>query len=157
MESIHLLIVDERRQFREVLRRLLERCAEFRVVGDVGGLGEAQRAVRDHKIDVAVLEYVLPGIRGLEMIRELKSLRPQLKILVLSGHKQLTDVARALAAGADGFLAMGGVFDELACAIHHVADGERYICPNIAHELALKGIRSETGSRSRRPAPALSI
>jgi DNA-binding NarL/FixJ family response regulator len=147
MDRINLLIVDDRKPFRQVLRRLLECREDIRVVEDVGGGAEAARAVRTHRVDVVVLELLLPGPLGLELIRDLKAQQPSLKILFLSRHSQLSEVARALAAGASGLLAMGGIFDELVSAIHHVANGERYICPNLAHQLALRGIHSD----GRRP------
>lgn len=157
MKSINLLIVDNRRLFRDVLRRLLEHCADFHVVDDVGGRDEAEEAVLGQEIDIVVFEYVTRRPDGLEMIGILKRLRPHLKVVVLSGHRQLSDVARVLAAGADGFLAAGGVFEELVCGIRHVANGERYICPSITHDLAMRGIESDSAWRRTRSAPALAI
>jgi len=151
METIQLLIVDHGLLFRDVLRKLLQRCIDFHVVDDVGSQSAARLVVRKRRIDVAMLGFDAPGRQVLDLIHVLKSAQPHLKVLVLAGTREPMDVARALGAGADGCLTEDSIPGELAGAIRHVARGGRYICPDIAHEFAMRGIRSDTGRLPPRP------
>jgi len=151
MKSLNVLILEEHLVFGEALRRWLEDRAGICAVGNVANFGEAMRVARGQKIDMVVLDLVLPWRHGIAMISALKALQPTMKILVFSARGEVSIVVGALAAGADGFLAKRSIFDELVCAIQCITDGGRYICPNIAHDLAMRGIRSDTGRLRPRP------
>ena len=150
MRILNVLIVNSHQLFRQGLRALFEDRADFRVMGDVDNLAEAMEIVAKEAIDVVIVDLVLAGIYERQVITDLKAQRSTIKILVLTGQCDLANAANALADNADGFLSMGCDFDELAAAVRQVDAGERYICSNIAHELAMKAI---SPGRSRLPSP----
>jgi two-component system NarL family response regulator len=152
VKILNVLLVDDHIIFREALVRLLGTSIDLRVVGHVGNFVDTVRIVASQKIDIVVLDLVLPGRHGIEMVRSLKVLQSTMKILVLSAHGEAMNVAGVLNAGADGFLTKGCIFDELVRAIHRVMGGERYIYPEIAHDMAMMGMYAPASSSPVRPA-----
>lgn len=157
MEATNVLIVASRQLVREVLARILARMPEIGVVEFANDRAEAQRAVDRRRIDIALLAFAPSELHELGLIRGVKALQPRMKILVLSGHSELKDVARALVAGADGILTRDSILGELAGAIRHVSEGGRYVCPDIAHAFAMRGIRSDSGRLPARHSPGLAL
>ena len=145
MQGIHVLIVDGRPLLRQVLARHLARTADHCVVNAEGDRIGAERVLLRLHVDVVVLAIDRPEPPRLGVIRALKRMQPLTKVLVLAERADLSFVAHALGAGADGILTGDDDLGEMSRAIRHVADGGRYICPAIAHEFAMRGIRSNSG------------
>ncbi len=100
-----VLIVDDQPNFRHHLRRLLN-YAGLDVVGEAGDIPEAEKLVRMHQPDLAVVDVTLPGITGLEGTLRLKALVPDLRVILISAHLNHADVLQiaAEAAGAEAFI-----------------------------------------------------
>lgn len=106
------------------------------------GFGEARNAhealsrVSKEKWDVVVLDITMPGRSGLEVLREIKQLRPKLPVLVLSMHPEDQFAVRMLKAGAAGYLTKESAGEELVGAIKKIMGGGRYISPALAERMA---------------------
>jgi len=134
---IRLLIADDHRIFLQGLRRLLTDHSDLQVVAEAANYAEVIAAVRSRNLDVALLDLSMPGRDGAEMIGHVKALKPALKILVLTMHKEDALVMRALRAGTDGYMLKENAAEELVDVIRQLVRGGRYVCPEIAERIAL--------------------
>ena len=143
MTCVNLLIINGHLLFREALRALVKDRSDICIVGEVCDYGDAMSAACASTIHVVVVNLALPGPQSIDMVRELKAKRPTMKILVLSAQSDLPTVARAIAAGANGYLLADDGFEEMITAIHHISAGRRYVCPAIAHDMATHVVQAD--------------
>jgi DNA-binding NarL/FixJ family response regulator len=136
-----VLVVDDHPIVRAGLRRLLAAQTETEIREAASGK-EALSVFREQRPTVVILDLNLPGIGGLEVIARLKIADPGARILVLSMHHDQLHVARALQAGAAGYVSKNAPPDELLEAIRRVSAGQTYIEHEIAEELVFSNIRS---------------
>lgn len=104
--------------------------------GEARNAHEALTRAAKEKWDVMILDITMPGRSGLEVLREIKRLRPKLPVLVLSMHPEDQFAVRLLKAGAAGYLTKESAGDELVGAIEKVVAGGRYISPALAERMA---------------------
>jgi two-component system, NarL family, invasion response regulator UvrY len=131
-----LLVVDDHAVVREGLRRLLPAFLDVTIV-EASCSHEAVALFRTERPDLVLLDINLPGLGGLDLLRRLLLMEPKARVLMLSMHVKPAYVARALEAGACGYVSKGAKADELVEAVRTVADGGRYIEHEIASELAI--------------------
>ena len=109
-------------------------AAEF---GEARSGVEALKLVREHDWDVAILDISLGKRSGLEVLKEIKQLRPRLPVLILSMHAEEQYAMRAFKAGASGYISKGSSRDELRAAILKVIKGGRYVSPSLAEHMVV--------------------
>src|SRR6185436_6837748 len=105
--------------------------------GEAGTAPEALDLVRERDWDVAVLDLSLGGRDGLEVLKELKQIRPRLPVLILSMHSEELFARRAFKAGASGYITKDILRLELVSAINKVIEGGTYVSPTLAEELVI--------------------
>jgi DNA-binding NarL/FixJ family response regulator len=132
---MNILLVDDHAIVRDGLRRLLEAATGNTVFEAVDGQ-EALAQVAVRRIDLVILDLNLPGIGGLELLRRLME-ASRARVLILSMHAEPLYAARALDAGAAGYVSKNATPDELLAAVQRVAAGGRYVENEIAQALAL--------------------
>jgi two-component system, NarL family, invasion response regulator UvrY len=133
---MRLLVVDDHPVVRSGIRRLL--AADPSVEIREAGTGpEALGIAREFRPDLVILDLNLPGMSGLDVIVRLKLADARLRILVISMHDNPLYVARALQAGAKGYVSKNAPPDQLLEAVKRVGGGHSYIEHEIAQELAL--------------------
>jgi len=123
---------------REGLRRILAAAASIEVVGEGKDSREVLDAVRAGGFDVLLLDLQMPGRSGVDLIKQVRSERPALRILVLSMHDEQQYAERAIRAGAAGYLTKDTAAKQLVAAIDRVAAGGMYITTAAAEALALR-------------------
>ena len=133
-----VFIADDHAIVREGLRRILAADASIEVVGEGKDGREVLDAVRAGGIDVLLLDLQMPGRSGVDLIKQLKSERPALRVLVLSMHDEQQYAERAIRAGAAGYLTKDTAAKQLVTAIDRVAAGGMYITAAAAEALALR-------------------
>lgn len=133
---IRILIADDHAILRAGLKHLLSDVGDIVVVGEVGSGNDALAMVRELPCDLIVLDMSMPGRSGIELIRQIKTERPKLPILILSMHKEDIFAVRALRAGAAGYLCKDNAESQLEAAIRKVAGGGLYINQAVAEKLA---------------------
>ena len=134
---IQILIVDDHAILRRGLQEILER--EFRDVR-IGGAGTAEQALTQldsEKWDLVILDITMPGRSGVDVLRNLKALRPKLPVLVLSMHPEDQYGKRVLKAGASGYMNKESAPEELIKAVRKLLSGGRYVSPTLAETLAV--------------------
>jgi two-component system invasion response regulator UvrY len=132
-----ILLVDDHAIVRDGLKRLLG-GASGREMREAADGRQALSIARAEAFDLIVLDLNLPGLGGLELLRRLVQCSAA-KVLVLSMHSEPLYAARALEAGAAGYVSKNASPDELLVAVHRVGAGGRYIESDIAQALALQG------------------
>jgi DNA-binding NarL/FixJ family response regulator len=110
------------------------------VAGEAANGQEVLALVRAQDFDVAVLDMSMPGRSGIELIKQVKSEKPKLRLLVLSMHSEQQYAVRALKAGASGYLTKDSATDQLVAAIRRIAAGGAYVSPETAERLAVGAI-----------------
>lgn len=132
-----LIIADDHLMFREGIKGLLADQADFEIVAEAADCSEVIASVIAHPADVLITDFTMPGRDGIEMIAHVRALRSSLRILVLTMHHEPQIAARALRAGANGYITKDSAAEQLVEAIRVLATGGQYIFPAIAQQLAL--------------------
>lgn len=132
-----ILLVDDHAIVRGGLRRLLAAIPNA-VVAEAATGRDAIARYREQRPDVVILDLNLPGIGGLELLQRLMIDDPSACVLVFSMHAEAIYAARALKAGARGYMSKNATPEELLTAVRRLAEGGRYIENEIAQELALQ-------------------
>jgi DNA-binding NarL/FixJ family response regulator len=114
---VRVLLADDNAQFRNVLRRLLERDVSISVVAEASNGAEALELSEEHLPDVVLMDVSMPGVDGLEATYALKSRFPDLTVLMLSVGNKEQEIAAGLAGGASEYLVKGGPASEIVDAI----------------------------------------
>jgi len=133
---IRVLIADDHPIVRQGLKQILAEAPDIVVKGEACNGTEALEKVRTARWDVVVLDITMPGISGLDLLKQVKSEQPKLPVLVLSMHPEEQYAVRVLRAGASGYLTKDSAPDQLMSAIRKVAKGGRYVSPSLAEQLA---------------------
>jgi DNA-binding NarL/FixJ family response regulator len=133
---IRLMIADDHPIVREGVKRIIQSCADMELIDELENGYEALIECGDREFDVLLMDITMPGTDFQNLIRRLKKLNPELKILVLSVHAEEHYALRALKAGASGYLTKDRTPEELETAIRHVYKGKTYITASLAERLA---------------------
>jgi DNA-binding NarL/FixJ family response regulator len=134
---IRVVIADDHTIVREGLKQLLQASRDLDVVGEARDGHEALQRVRESDFDVLLLDMSMPGRSGMDLIKQVKSEKPRLRILVLSMHQEHQYAVRAIKAGASGYLTKESASTQLVSAIRKIAAGGVFITPEVAEQLAL--------------------
>ncbi len=135
MKRISVLLADDHRLLREGIRSLLEKAGDIEVVGEASDGGDAVAKAQALSPDVVLMDITMPGMNGLEATRQIKSLRPNTKVLILSMHESNQYISQFLRSGASGYVLKDSAASELVGAIQAVYQGDAFLYPSIARKL----------------------
>jgi len=130
-DRVRVLVVDDHLMLAESIARILGAEHDMEVVGVAGTSAAGVAMAVEHSPDVVVADYQLPDATGAATASSIRALRPETKVLILTGHDDDRLLADALEAGCSGFLTKDKAVDELVAAVHHVHAGEVYIPQNL--------------------------
>jgi len=133
---IRILIADDHVMFQEGIKQILLKEPDMQVMAQARDGREALAIAREMELDVVLLDISMPGLGGLDILRDLVLECPKLKVLVLTMHPEEQYAVRVLKAGAAGYLTKESAADELVAAIRVVARNGTYASPAIKHVLA---------------------
>jgi two-component system response regulator NreC len=126
---IQVVLVDDHAVVRSGLRLLLDAEEDVEVVGEAGNAKDAIFRARALKPDVILLDVVMPGESGIDVLPRLLKESPETKVLILSMQDDPSYVREAFAAGASGYVLKEAVDEEVVSAIREIAAGGRYVHP----------------------------
>ena len=132
---IQVILCDDHALIRRGIRDTLADAPDIQVVGEAGDYGELRGLMRNTPCDVLVLDINLPGRSGLDALHALKDEGSPVKVLIVSMYPEDQYAIRALKAGAYGYVNKGGDPALLVQAVHTVAQGRKYVTPEIAQML----------------------
>jgi DNA-binding NarL/FixJ family response regulator len=131
-----ILLTDDHAVVRQGLKLILADHFKRVTFGEARNAPEALSRITKDTWDVVVLDVTMPGRNGLEVLKEMKRLRPRIPVLVLSMHPEDQFAVRMLKTGAAGYLTKESAGSELVGAIEKVVGGGRYISPSLAERMA---------------------
>ena len=129
MAPYRIVLADDHVLVRQGLRRILEGMADLEVTGEAGDGLELLDLLRQVTPDLVVLDIFMPKLRGIEAIREIKLIHPEVNVLILTMHKDKEYLYLALAEGAKGYLLKEDADEELFSAIEKIRQGKTYVSP----------------------------
>jgi two-component system invasion response regulator UvrY len=130
-----ILIVDDHEVVRDGVKRIFGEQPSATFFGEASTASEALQLARIQDWDVVVLDLSLGERNGLEVLKELKQIRPRLPVLILSMHSEEQYARRSFKAGAAGYITKDSSRAELVKAINKVLEGGRYVSPTLAEIL----------------------
>ena len=133
---LKILTIDDHEVVRRGLKDMFTR--ESATFGEARSGAEAIDLVRKQPWDIAVLDISLGGRSGLEVLSELKQLRPRMPVLILSMHAEEQYAVRAFKAGASGYINKGSSGEELRKAILKIIKGGQYVGPALAEKIVVQ-------------------
>jgi two-component system, NarL family, invasion response regulator UvrY len=133
---IKILIADDHPIVRAGVKQILAETGDMEVIAEASSGQEVINKISSSNCDLILLDISMPGIGGLEALKQLRTIEPKLPILILSQHKEEEYAIRAIKAGASGYVRKINSPDELIAAIRKVTQGRKYITPALAEELA---------------------
>lgn len=136
--SLRILLVDDHEVVRVGIRALIDRQPDMEVVGEAGTVREAVRLAEQLAPDVVVLDIRLPGGSGLDACRQIKALRPETRIIVLTSYPDDEVLFDAIACGAEGYVLKQIGSDELIRALERVGRGESLLDPSVTDRVFAK-------------------
>jgi DNA-binding NarL/FixJ family response regulator len=134
---INVSIVEDSDKFRETLARVLNRSEGFRCISHYPNAEEALKALPNDKPEVVLMDINLPGMNGVECVRQLKLLIPTIQVMMLTVYEDTENIFNALAAGATGYMLKRTSRDELLEAIKEVHRGGSPMTTHIARKVVL--------------------
>ena len=147
---IRVLIADDHTIVREGLKRILADAPDVTGVAEAADGRQALARIREGEYDVLLLDIAMPGMDGVDVLKQVKQEKPEIAVLVLSMYPEDQYATRMLKAGAAGYLTKDRAPGELLAAIRRVAGGGRYITESIAERLDISMPVSMPGLRRRR-------
>ncbi len=133
---IKILIADDHTLFREGLKHILAEYPDLVVTDEASNGQEVLDKIWNNDYDMVLLDITMPGMTGLDALKQLKNDKPKLPVLVLSMHPEEQYAVRVIRAGASGYLRKESAPDELITAIRKISGGRKYITSSLAERLA---------------------
>lgn len=145
-----ILLVEDHTLLRAGLRALLTQDPNNEIVGEANNGHDAVNAIGTLKPHLVLMDISMPGMNGIEAIRDIKRRYPETRVLVLTIHKTDEYIHESLRAGADGYILKDASHDELSVAVRSVMNGKTYLSPDISDKVinGYLGVGSATNPSS---------
>jgi DNA-binding NarL/FixJ family response regulator len=145
--AIRVSIVEDNDQLRGTLARVIDRADGFQCLGQHASAEVALESIPNEKPDVVLMDINLPGMNGVECVRKLKQLIPQIHVVMLTVYEDTENIFNALAAGAMGYMLKRTPRDELLAAIKEVVRGGSPMTTHIARKVVQSFQRAPASSQ----------
>jgi len=136
MKKIKILIADDHPIVRAGFKQVISDMPDMLVADEAGNGQEVLNLIGKKDYDLVLLDISMPGRSGLEILKDLKSEKPKLPVLILSIYPEEQYAIRALRAGASGYMTKASAPNELILAIRKISEGGKYISASLAEKLA---------------------
>jgi DNA-binding NarL/FixJ family response regulator len=133
VQPYRIILADDHAMFRKGVRKILEEIDGLEIIGEAAHGLELLDLLKKMTPDMIILDISMPHIRGIEACAEIKKIHPQIKILVLTMHKEF--LHQGISAGAEGYLLKEDTDTELVAAIAKIRQGQTYLSPAFAHHV----------------------
>ena len=143
--TVRVLLADDHRLLRELLREQLQKEPDIEVVSEASSGRELMEQLAARSPDLVVLDIAMPGLNGIDAMAELAARHPAVKVICLSGYSDRRYVRAMLKAGAAGYVVKSAAGTELLRAIRAVAAGQSYLCPEAAAAM-VRDVRARGGA-----------
>lgn len=148
-DRIRILVIEDQFFFRLALRSIVDARHDMTIIAEASKAREALPLYQEHRPGIAIIDLRLPDGSGLDAISAIRQHDPKARLLVLSNYEGSEDIHRALRAGALAYLTKDAGGEELVQAIMTVAQGKRYLPPNVAVTLSARMADDDLTDRER--------
>src|SRR6056297_1981344 len=136
---INVAIVDDHPLMLEGIKRVLNREVDIKITGEASNGSDVMNMLVDKMPDIIILDLTMPGRSGLDLLKDIKVLNPDLPVLILSIHPEERFAVRCIKSGADGYLCKSGIVNQLTRAVRRIIkENRKYITPEVAEQLAMQ-------------------
>ena len=132
---IRILIADDHTMVRQGLTHILEKSHEMKIVASYANGVEALKWLRVNDCDVALIDIAMPGMNGIDLLKQIRKEKPKLPVLILSAYPEDQYAVRLIKAGAVGYLNKECAPEEVVSAVRCVLSGKKHISPAVADML----------------------
>ncbi len=146
MSPYHIALADDHVLVRQGLKSILEKNPELEVVGEANDGLDLLNLLRKVIPQLVILDISMPNLRGIEAIHEIKRIHPDIKIMILTMHRDKSYLHEAISAGADGYLLKEDADIELAAAIKTIQRGKIYVSPLLSPDLTYEWAQMRRGA-----------
>jgi NarL family two-component system response regulator LiaR len=137
--KIRILLVDDHPLVRRALRDILEREADFQVIGEAGDGLEALKMTEEFGPDIVIMDISMPNMNGVEATKQIKVVNPLALVLILTVHTDVETIFSILQAGASGYLVKSVFGPEVIHTIRAVMDGDMVLSREVSQEVIRYG------------------
>jgi len=155
MSPYRIVLADDHVMFRQGIKNILEGAEDLEVVGEAGDGLKLLELLKKVAPDMVILDISMPNLRGLEATKEIKMISPDVKVLILTMHKDKEYVYYAISAGAEGYLLKEDADTELFAAVEKIRQGEHYISPLLSGQLTHELIQASHKGQATSPSDTL--
>ncbi|MCX5806754.1 MAG: response regulator transcription factor [Proteobacteria bacterium] len=134
---LRVIIADDHPVVLKGIKEIIEEHFDDATIDTTSKGYELLNKINDNDYDIVILDISLPDINGLEVLREIKKKNHKLHVLILSMYPEEQYAARAIKAGANGYLTKKSASDELVLAVRKILSGKRYLSPAFAEKMML--------------------
>jgi len=131
-----LVVADDHAVVRKGIIQILQDAEDLSVQGEASTGAELLSMLNEQAWDAAILDLNMPGINGLDLLKQVRAMQPTLPVLILSVHPEDQYAVRMLRAGAAGYLNKESAPNDLVSAVRKICSGGRYVSENLAEQLA---------------------
>ncbi len=149
-QTTKVSIADDHPAFRVGLKTIIGQDSAFEVLAEAGDGESAVRLIEEHEPDIAVVDWGMPKLNGLQVAREVKRRRLRTRIILLTMHKEESLFNEAMDGGVSGFVVKDNAVDDILDSLHSVGRGDVYLSPIVANYL-LKRNRRIAALREEKP------
>lgn len=138
MKPLKVFLADDHLLIREGLKKILASEKKFTVIGESGDPDEVLDFINKNEVDILILDLNMPGRSGLDILKHVKNIKPEIKVLILSMYPEDQFGERTIKAGASGYVTKESASEELLNALHKIARGGNYVSPAFAERLLIR-------------------
>ena len=138
LEKKSILIIDDHPLFREGLKAIIGRDAHFDVIGEAGNAREGLRMAKKFQPDLVLLDISLPDQNGIQLTREIRTLLPNTRILIVSMHSKIDYIAEAFQTGATGYVVKESAAERLLKGLEYVLRGDYFLDSSVSQQVVRK-------------------
>lgn len=142
MDRQDILVLEDHQIIGELIQHVLDGDSNFNIVATVSSVVQAQEKLKEHPVDIAIVDLSLPGESGLSLIKWIHKEQMKVKVLVLTMFANGSNVVEAIKYGANGFLPKDTSLGELRQALTHIAQGSTHFSPEISN-IIVDSIKSD--------------
>jgi DNA-binding NarL/FixJ family response regulator len=149
MPLYRMALADDHTLLRKGIARIISEWGGYEVVGEAADGLELLRVLKCSPADMVVLDLSMPFVRGIDIVADIKSILPQVKVLMLTMHKDMDLVSRAISSGIHGYILKDEAEEELLSAVKMIRKGQTYLSPGLQEDINLHWMQMQSGTAKR--------